>query len=334
VSDHGFNASPVWITIARLAVPSGPVGEQVLKALALIDVLFLIVLWGIVFIVFSPAQLAMAAVFWGTNGLGTFEWTGGAFMRHDWLLAAVAAVAALRTGRWRTAGALVAYATSLRVFPALIAVGVLIATAYRPQWFEVRRRFFPALAATAVLLVAVSSYSCGISAWTDFSANLRKHVDTRAGNLVGLPHVVDNVVQCRLAGYGKGGDFCTPPERAGENAFGAVKTLASILAAALYCVWLRRISKRLSPDSSAVLAMGILPLATSAACYYYEVFLVFGLLPFELWTSLALLALSAMLEVVTVAVSPPNKIYLVATILVVQFVAILPVLLWERKTAR
>jgi hypothetical protein len=66
--------------------------------------------------------------------------------------------------------------------------------------------------------------------------------------------------------------------------------------------------------------------------YYYEIFLIFGLLlPNARSTASLLLGLSVLLQLTAIAVSPPNKVFLVASILVVQFVVVLPLVVGRSR---
>ena len=62
----------------------------------------------------------VAALYWGTNYPAQYGWTGGSFLRQGWLVASVLALCALRRGRAATAGALLALAIGLRIFPIFI----------------------------------------------------------------------------------------------------------------------------------------------------------------------------------------------------------------------
>jgi hypothetical protein len=331
--DHGFNPSPLWVLVARTLIPDGPVSVDTLRILSLVDVGLLGAMWAIILWSFPRVCFAVAAVFWGTNGLGSFAWTGGAFLRHDWLFATVAAVALLRKGRWSIAGALTAYATGIRVFPALLAVGIGIAAIARKENRAAALRFGGSFVLAGFALVAASVTSLGPDSWRDFRDNLRKHVDTRAGNMVGLPSLVDNILECRLAGLGKPDGTCEPPERISSSNFKEIRQAIVLVISLAFLAWLGWASRWTTVDEAAILAFGLFPLATSASSYYYEVFLLFGLLCTQPWVGVGLLTLGLLLDVVVAAISPPNKVYLVASILVVQFVVLLPAL-FNRARAR
>ena len=92
-ADHGFNATPVWMilgsTLARLA----PASDASIGALALLDPLFFLamvaaLLWG-----FGLRTAAVALAVLATSFPSRFFWTGGAYLRWDWLFFCVLALA-------------------------------------------------------------------------------------------------------------------------------------------------------------------------------------------------------------------------------------------------
>ncbi len=129
VKDHGYNPPPVWTMTGKLFASMGPADDGFFKALASIDVVLhlgsvLILGWA-----FGWRVLLVGAVFWGVQGPANFYWTGGAFLRQDWLFLFVAAVALARKRYFGMAGAALTWSTLLRVFPiiAFAGWGVVIA---------------------------------------------------------------------------------------------------------------------------------------------------------------------------------------------------------------
>ena len=49
-------------------------------------------------------------MFWGCQSSAPFYWTGGAFLRQDWLAAVGVSICMLKRRRFATAGVLIAYA--------------------------------------------------------------------------------------------------------------------------------------------------------------------------------------------------------------------------------
>lgn len=331
--DHGFNPSPWWIWVAKRILPAGRVSHEQLTYLVKWDLALMGVMWLSLFFFIDIRAVCFAAVVWGLNPLADGSWTAGTYLRHDWLAACVLGIVALSKQRGFIAGALFAYATCSRVFPAIVLGGVLI------HGFSVMRvgkvgtlrenhhlKVLLSAFVTSAIVFAVTFISFGVSAWGHFFENTSKHVATRGGNLVGVGHVVDHVVQCSNPQYVKDG-VCEPPERIDETSHGWIKRMVQLLLPALFLGWVAWISQRLSLMESTSLSMCALPLALSPSSYYFEFLIIPALLSVRFpRVGICLVLLVGILELVSVSVSPPNKVYLVASVLVAQFVALLPLL--------
>jgi hypothetical protein len=124
----------------------------------------------------------------------TFGWTGGAFGRYFWLFALLMGLVGLRSGRGVLAGSSIGLAASLRLFPALFAVGVLakagaaMLSGERPS--RLQRRFGLSFVGSALLAVGLTALlPQGLGSWRAFGTNLKTHVSTISPNLVGLTFV-------------------------------------------------------------------------------------------------------------------------------------------------
>ena len=95
-NDHGFNPSPVWILAGHALASAVPPSHHWLGVLALIDALLLAAMFALLGWAFGWRVTALAAVFFGTQAAAEMAWTGGAFLRMDWLLAATAALCLMR----------------------------------------------------------------------------------------------------------------------------------------------------------------------------------------------------------------------------------------------
>lgn len=190
--DHGFNATPVW-TLAGIALTNlgGPVSMKQLTRLNLLDPLYLAMTLAIIWWAFGPRAFAIAALVLGTNFPNRFYWTGGAFLRHDWLFYLVASIALLKKDKPFLAGMSLAYATLLRLFPGLIAIGPAIAAF---EYFRVNKKFDPkflryvagGVLATVLLVGASLAFLGGTETWVKFKQNTVKHANTPLTNHMGL----------------------------------------------------------------------------------------------------------------------------------------------------
>lgn len=125
--DHGFNPPPVWTIAGKFFSDlTGDANVLYMQFLASLDILYLIgafvaLWWG-----FGWRVFAVAAIFWGCQSAAPFYWTGGAFLRQDWLFFTSLSVACLRKRYFGWAGASVVYAAMLRIFPGLVIIGTLV----------------------------------------------------------------------------------------------------------------------------------------------------------------------------------------------------------------
>ena len=163
--------------------------------LNLLDPIFLALSCLIVWWAFGPRAFAIAAIVLGCNFPNRFYWTGGAFLRHDWLFFLVASICLLKKERPVLAGAAFAYTTLLRLFPGLVALGPALAAI---EYYRVHRRFdlqfvkFVASGAvSSVLLVglsfffvdsaSVSSYRAMATPVGDNATVKLERIDTKTG---------------------------------------------------------------------------------------------------------------------------------------------------------
>ena len=101
--DHGYNPPPVWTVAGHYLASLEPASDGFLKVLACIDPLFLIGMFAAIYWAFGWRVFSVAAIFWGCQLPAEYFWTGGAFMRQDWLffLCCRRASFASATSRWR-----------------------------------------------------------------------------------------------------------------------------------------------------------------------------------------------------------------------------------------
>ena len=195
--DHGFNPTPVWALFGGALAGRVPVGSQRgILLLTLLDPLLLILAFAAVRWAFGLEATLLAVIHFCVIFGATFGWTGGAFGRHVWFFAVVAAFACLHRRRHLAAGALLALATMLRVFPAFFLAPLAFKAAaalWRRRAVSLRhlprryRRLFASFAATASLLFALTAFlPRGLHHWSEFRVNMQQHVATISSNVVGL----------------------------------------------------------------------------------------------------------------------------------------------------
>jgi len=270
--DHGFNPTPLWPVmgggLARL-VPAG--SRTGVWLLALLDPLLLAAAFAAVVWAFGwEAALLGVTSFCLIYG-ASFGWTGGAFLRYVWFTGVVVCLCALRKERFVLAGALLAVAAMLRVFPAFFAVPL----ALQGAWLLVKERrlprphlrFFAALAATGAALFLVSGLQGrGFEAWDEFRQNMSKHMDTVSPNIVGLTNALS---------YHDLPDLVTLEEMRAEQARRVRVNhiqLATVFAATLLAVAL--LAPRFPPAEAFLLGVPLLLTGLNLASYYYVLLVV------------------------------------------------------------
>jgi len=190
LTDHGANATPVWVWFSRLLLAHVPASETTLVVGGLIDALLLLVMALALARTFGLLPMLVAMTVFGANDLYMFgtDWTG-ATLRHDWLAALGLATCALARRRWTAAGILIGLATMIRAFPAIALVGVglpvtveFVEQAYRqrrlPDWRRLLRENNGAVrtiaAALATMLVAflVTGVLYSFGMWSEWLAKV------------------------------------------------------------------------------------------------------------------------------------------------------------------
>ena len=284
--DHGFNATPVWLVAGSPLANLMPVSTLSLTTLALLDPLLLLVMWIAVWWAFGWRAACIAAIFWGSSYTARFWWTGGSFLRQDWLSTAVIGICLLRRGRHGMAGALLAWSASLRIFPVVFLGAIGLAAGLR-MWDERRvaigsehRRFAMGALVALALLVPASLWVAGdAGVWSDFARNTRLHLSTSLTNDMGLPTLVayDHATRARIVKDESLQDPYMPWKEARRSTFERRRMLYW-LAVGLYLVLFARAIRGRDDWVTACLAVGLIPVGAELSCYYYSVFLCLGLL--------------------------------------------------------
>lgn len=193
--DHGYNATPVWTLLGYALSNMAPASIGQITALLLLDPIFLALMALMVWWAFGPRAFALGMIILGTNFPNRYYWTGGAYLRHDWVFYLVAVVCLLKKDRPWLAGLALAYSTLLRLFPGLLAVGPLLAGV---EYLRVHRKLDPnfmkfvagGALGCALLLPASFAAFGGVETWQKFAANTQKHASTPLTNHMGLRTVL------------------------------------------------------------------------------------------------------------------------------------------------
>jgi len=206
--DFGGNATPVWIGVAHFLFSAFHANTTAFLLTGLLDPLLFLLTFAAIWRCYGFRTMAVVMVVFGANDFVMYgtNW-GGATLRHDWLMFIGLGACALKQERWALGGVLLALSTLIRAFPAL----TLLSAALPAAWWvgEQRRasgrwptwrglavaqrpllRVAGAAAATAVLLVAVTSLRWSFPTWLDWLAKVSKLNADSHSNSVALRNLV------------------------------------------------------------------------------------------------------------------------------------------------
>jgi hypothetical protein len=302
LNDNGYNATPVWRLLAGPIAGLRPLDDWWLGALTWIDPVLLLLTMALIGWACGWREMCVAAIFFGTNYPARYWWTGGAFLRTDWLLATVASLAFMKRGRPFASGVAIAYATLLRIFPGFVAAALIVkivAASVRARRLEItaaQRRFVLGAVVTVALLVPIATVYCGgVECWRGFAVNSAKHVSTPLTNNMGWRAVVAYSQSTRAAidkNYRESDPFGQWKRHQIDN-FQRRRVLyyGGLLA---FLVLLGYAVSRHEDWVALSLGVGLVFMAAQLTSYYFVVFLAFATLWSKLpWSAWALTLLSA-----------------------------------------
>jgi hypothetical protein len=270
----------------------------------------------------------VALLYWGTNYPAEFGWTGGSFLRDDWLAATVIGLCLLRRKKMLGAGFLLGHATLLRVFPALalLAIGLkALLEIARERRLEIatehRRLVLGCLLALVTVLPSSALVAGGFRPWLDFAHNLRLHAETPGSNSMGLKTTLSYTSMGRLEILqARDPDPSNDWKEARRHAFSERRPIFFVLTLGFLALLVRGLHRQ-EDWTAGVLGLGALPILFEPASYYTSVLLVFGLL----WirreiVGAALCALSAVLWAIASAWYEWDDVFTWSSVAVVLFV--------------
>src|SRR5439155_3430800 len=143
LTDHGANATPVWVFFARMLLGHANASEGLLIAAGLVDAVLLLLMALAMWRAFGLWPMLLAMTVFGANDLYMFgtNWTG-ATLRHDWLALLGFGAAALKREHWTMAGICLALSALIRFFPVVALLGVALPAlwAFGERWLKDRKR--------------------------------------------------------------------------------------------------------------------------------------------------------------------------------------------------
>jgi hypothetical protein len=270
--DHGYNATPVGNAVGHLLANLAPASDLSITCLVLLDPALLAAGLLLLAWAFGWRASALAALMLGTFQPAQFHWTGGSFLRFDWVFCMLAGISALKKERPFLGGAVLACAALLRLFPAALLVGpalVALDHARRSRsWDRLHLRVF-AGAAVAIAVVLPPALLVSGERADGFVANTMKHAATPLTNHIGLPTLLsyrpDSTV--RQLREQTSVDLWPRYKQARRDALG--RAFPAILAAGLLVLWLVVRAARGEMWRAAVLSLALVPALLELTAYYY-----------------------------------------------------------------
>jgi hypothetical protein len=125
-TDHGFNGSPVWTIVGTTLANMAPASDGQIDFLTKIDPLFIVGMTLMSLWAFGWRTTCVALAVFATNFPSRFYWTGGAFLRWDWLFYFVGGVCLVKKDRPLLGGFFLGYSTLLRIFPIFTFTGPIL----------------------------------------------------------------------------------------------------------------------------------------------------------------------------------------------------------------
>jgi len=298
--DHGYNPPPVWTMTGKALAVLHPADDGFFKLLASIDVMFQAGMVALLFWAFGWRVGLTGAVFWGCNAAANFYWTGGAFLRQDWIFLAVASVCLARKRFFFLAGFALMWSALLRVFPAALYGGwVAMVVLYfierlrgrppadgdKPGLLSLlhpshRRLIAGSVTAIALLVPASMAATEGLTAYKEFWAHIQVHNKTPLTNHMGLPTILTHTWEGRMRfTRNENLDDAFELWKKGRNdRKDATKYVQYGIFAGLWLwiAWAVRGSFRtwIAPALSLPLVMAL----TDLTCYYYSVYILAAVL--------------------------------------------------------
>ncbi|HEV8246614.1 MAG TPA: glycosyltransferase family 87 protein [Polyangiaceae bacterium] len=291
MKDHGYNPPPVWTMTGKFFGSFGPASDHYFKVLSSIDVLFhlgTVLLFGWAF---GWRAMAVATIFWGCNAPANFYWTGGAFLRQDWIFFLIASLCCAKKHKFVLAGAFLMWSSLLRIFPVIlffgwgIIMGLYLLDRLRDRGSirSVKDLLHPShwrvLAGAAIavaVLVPASMAVAGKDSYKQFYEHtLKTHQGTPLTNHMGLETMLVHDWSSRMR-FMRDDNLDDPFQSWKQGRLDRFKARKPIFFAivafiGLWSVWALRRTKLLW--IAIPLSVPMLMCLTNLTCYYYSFFM-------------------------------------------------------------
>lgn len=280
--DYGYNPPPTWNVVPGALVRNLELNESNLTLIALIDPLLVAAGLAAVWWAFGLEVACYAACIFGLTFPARFYWTGGGFMRQDWLACLLVGLSMLRHNFHLRGGFFLGCSALLRIFPlcflfAPLMLGTIRAIQERRIDRKCLRLMLGAFLAAAILLPLGAWSMGGYSAYGEFARNSAKHLSSPFSNNMGFPSIASFRAAPEVsAEILRGDDFqqLEAYKAIRRAAFEQRKPLFILVTLAFlgFLLWCLTGEKR--PWVLATFGFAVVPVATQIACYYYSFLMV------------------------------------------------------------
>jgi len=359
--DHGFNPPPVWTIAGKWLSQLAPASVSYLQFLATLDILYIIGMFVVLYWGFGWRVFAVGAIFWGCQSSAPFYWTGGAFLRQDWLFYTVLSVACIRKHYFKLAGASLVYAGLLRIFPGLVVIGTLVPfVVHLIKKKRIHRNHLQMLLGgclAAAVLIPTSLYMAGTDSYQKFYHHtIQVHDRTPLTNHMGLRVIISHQFFQYRDGWWK--QLKSPIMIAEGKSSGRMRYTRDNSLTDPFEVWKDMRNERadqLKPVSYAIIGLSLLffvlvvrrskslwvaqclgqifiILLSQLTCYYYS-FMILGapLIKMRRQLELGLFALAAITQIIWMNSHWNDDKYTLLTIASLVFCYIMLGFFWRKK---
>jgi hypothetical protein len=282
--DHGYNPPPVWTMEGKFFSSFSNAGDGFFKLLASLDILLQLGVLVMTGWAFGWRIMAILSVFWGCNAPANFYWTGGAFLRQDWIFLFVASVCLARKRYFGLSGAALTWSALLRVFPLIAFAGwgfiVLFHFLKKRKLHPDHRRLIGGCVVAAGILIPSSMVVAGPDSYREFISHISVHNRTPLTNHMGLETILVHDWDGRMR-FTRDDTLDDPFEgwKNGRNErFDATKPLFLGISAIVlgWIAWAVRRTKLLWV--AIPLSVPLIVCLTNLTCYYYCMFIPIAML--------------------------------------------------------
>jgi len=194
--DHGYNGSPlVTLVLGTLARQPFVDTATFVRAAAWFDIALMLAAAAALAYFAGAAPAALFFFLWAANPFNDYATIGGAYLRYLHLLPLLAMAIGHARRRYALAGAALALAIGLRIFPLYLALGVAAQNLLSPDRRDLLRRhvrFYAALAVALAVIVGATSFQAspdGRNPWLPYLEKLDLHAQRLTYNVLSLQYL-------------------------------------------------------------------------------------------------------------------------------------------------